>query len=100
MPGIDLLSLVLTLTQQQVMSSAQLLEHFRGDKQVNILNKLAQWDHQVADENLLQKLKGTLIWLNNQYIEQRYQELSLKQQHTKEERIQLQKLISVMKAQA
>ncbi|WP_298768314.1 DNA primase [uncultured Shewanella sp.] len=100
MPGIDLLSLVLTLTQQQVMSSAQLLEHFRGDKQVNILNKLAQWDHQVADENLLQKLKGTLVWLNNQYIEQRYQELSLKQQHTKEERIQLQKLISVMKAQA
>ncbi|WP_299011576.1 DNA primase [uncultured Shewanella sp.] len=100
MPGIDLLSLVLRLTQQQVMSSAQLLEHFRGDKQVNILNKLAQWDHQVADENLLQKLKGTLVWLNNQYIEQRYQELSLKQQHTKEERIQLQKLISVMKAQA
>ena len=34
---------------------------------------------------------------NNQYIEQRYQELSLKQTHTKEEKIQLQKLISVMK---
>lgn len=99
LPGIDLLSLVLTLTRQQVISSAQLLEHFRGDKQVNILNKLAQWDHQVADENLLQKLKGTLVWLNNQYIEQRYQALSLKQDHTREERIQLQKLISVMKAQ-
>ncbi|MCL1123160.1 DNA primase [Shewanella surugensis] len=96
LPGIDLLSLVLTLTRQQVISSAQLLEHFRGDKQVNILNKLAQWDHQVADENLLQKLKETLVWLNNQYIEQRYQALSLKQELTKEEWIQLQKLILVM----
>lgn len=51
----------------------------------------------MADENLQLEFKKTLIWLNNQYIEQRYQELSLKQNHTKEERIQLTKLIAVIK---
>ncbi|MDB2386104.1 DNA primase [Shewanella sp.] len=100
MPGIDLLALVLDLTRGKVMSSAQLLEQFRGDNQVSTLKKLTQWDHQVADENLLKELKGTLVWLNNQYLEQRYQELSLKTNLTKDERLQLSKLISVMKSKA
>ncbi|ABV86286.1 DNA primase [Shewanella pealeana] len=100
MAGIDLLTLVLDLTRGQVISSAQLLEQFRGDNQFSTLKKLTQWDHQVADENLLQKLKETLVWLNNQYLEQRYQELSMKQNLTKEERLQLSKLISVIKNKA
>lgn len=97
MPGIDLLPLLLDLTREQRLNSAQLLEQFRDNPHSGAPHKLAQWDHQVADENLLEKFKQTLVWLNNQYIEQRYQELSLKQTHTKEEKIQLQKLISVMK---
>ncbi|MGS0728393.1 toprim domain-containing protein, partial [Shewanella sp. 0m-11] len=84
MAGIDLLTLVLDLTRGQAISSAQLLEQFRGDNQFSTLKKLTQWDHQVADENLLQKLKETLVWLNNQYLEQRYQELSMKKNLTKE----------------
>lgn len=100
MAGIDLLTLVLDLTRGQVISSAQLLEQFRGDNQFSTLKKLTQWEHQVADENLLQKLKETLVWLNNQYLEQRYQELSMKQNLTKEERLQLSKLISVIKNKA
>ncbi|MGL5393068.1 MAG: DNA primase [Shewanella sp.] len=97
MPGIALLPLLLNLTREQRLNSAQLLEQFRESPDSATLNKLAQWDHQVADENLAEKFKQTLVWLNNQYIEQRYQELSLKQTHTKEEKIQLLKLISVMK---
>ena len=97
MPGIDLLPLLLNLTREHRLNSAQLLEQFRDSPHSGTLHKLAQWDHQVADENLAEKFKQTLVWLNNQYIEQRYQELSLKQTHTKEEKIQLQKLISVMK---
>ncbi|ABZ75579.1 DNA primase [Shewanella halifaxensis HAW-EB4] len=100
MAGIDLLTLVLDLTRGQVITSAQLLEQFRGDNQFSTLKKLTQWDHQVADENLLQKLKETLVWLNNQYLEQRYQELSMKKNLTKEERLQLSKLISVIKNKA
>lgn len=97
MPGIDLLPLLLELTREHRLNSAQLLEQFRDSPHSGTLHKLAQWDHQVAEENQLEKFKQTLVWLNNQYIEQRYQELSLKQTHTKEEKIQLQKLISVMK---
>ncbi|MGL4712718.1 MAG: DNA primase [Shewanella sp.] len=97
MPGIELLPLLLEMTREHRLNSAQLLEQFREHAYSGTLNKLAHWDHQVADENLLEKFKQTLVWLNNQYIEQRYQELSLKQTHTKEEKIQLSKLISVMK---
>ncbi|MGI2132112.1 DNA primase [Shewanella baltica] len=97
MPGIELLPLLLEMTREQTLNSAQLLEQFREHPYSGALHKLAQWDHQVADENLLEKFKQTLVWLNNQYIEQRYQELSLKQTHTKEEKMQLSKLISVMK---
>lgn len=97
MVGIELLIQLLEKTRVQINNSAQLLEEFRGDPQVTTLKKLIQWDHQVADENLQQEFKKVLIWLNNQYIEQLYQELSLKQNHTKEERMQLTKLISVIK---
>ena len=97
MAGIDLLTLLLDITRKQVKNSAQLLEQFRGDNQLSTLKKLTQWDHQVADENLHFEFRKTLVWLNNQYIEQRYQELSLKQNHTKDERIQLTKLIAVIK---
>lgn len=99
MPGIDLLINLLDITRVKVKNSAQLLEQYRDDPQLGTLKKLTRWDHQVADENLQQEFRKTLIWLNNQYIEQRYQELSLKQNHTKEERIQLSKLIAVIQGQ-
>ncbi|MEI6859555.1 MAG: DNA primase [Shewanella sp.] len=99
MVGIDLLNNLLDITRAQVKNSAQLLEQYRDTPQIGTLKKLTQWDHQVADENLQQEFRKTLIWLNNQYIEQRYQELSLKQNHTKEERIQLSKLIAVIQGQ-
>ncbi|WP_447071752.1 DNA primase [Shewanella indica] len=98
MAGIDLLVELLDLTRAQKMNSAQLLEQFRDTDKFSALRKLAQWEHQVADENLEQEFKKSLVWLNNQYIEQRYQELSLKQTHTKEEKIQLKKLIAAMKS--
>ncbi|HCD14360.1 DNA primase [Shewanella sp.] len=98
MAGIDLLVELLDLTRAQKMNSAQLLEQFRDTDEFSTLRKLAQWEHQVADENLEQEFKKSLVWLNNQYIEQRYQELSLKQTHTKEEKIQLKKLIAAMKS--
>ncbi|WP_412523167.1 DNA primase [Shewanella chilikensis] len=98
MAGIDLLVELLDLTRAQKMNSAQLLEQFRDTDEFSALRKLAQWEHQVADENLEQEFKKSLVWLSNQYIEQRYQELSLKQTHTKEEKIQLKKLIAAMKS--
>ncbi|AQS37706.1 DNA primase [Shewanella psychrophila] len=99
MAGVDLLIHLLDITRVQVKNSAQLLEQYRDAPQLGTLKKLTRWDHQVADENLQQEFRKTLVWLNNQYIEQRYQELSLKQNHTKEERIQLSKLIAVIQGQ-
>ncbi|MDP5145235.1 DNA primase [Shewanella sp. ULN5] len=100
MAGIDLLNHLLEITRTQQFNSAQLLEIHREHEQKSTLIKLAQWDHQVADENVLTEFKQTLIWLTNQYIEQRYQELSLKQTLTKAEKMQLTKLISIMKGVA
>jgi DNA primase len=97
MAGIELLNHLLEITRTQQFNSAQLLEIHREHQHKSTLIKLAQWDHQVADENVLTEFKQTLIWLTNQYIEQRYQELSLKQTLTKAEKVQLSKLISIMK---
>ncbi|KFZ36002.1 DNA primase [Shewanella mangrovi] len=99
MPGVELLIELLSLTRVSTMNSAQLLEHYRETEQFSTLKKLAQWEHQVADEHLQQGFKEALVWLNNQYIEQRYQALSMKQELTREEKVQLQKLINAMKAQ-
>ncbi|MCH1918475.1 DNA primase [Shewanella sp. A3A] len=99
MPGVELLMELLDLTRASTMTSAQLLEHYRDTEQFSTLKKVAQWEHQVADEHLQQGFKETLVWLTNQYIEQRYQALSMKQDLTREEKVQLQKLISAMKAQ-
>ncbi|WP_417761223.1 DNA primase [Shewanella sp.] len=99
MPGVALLIELLDLTRASTMTSAQLLEHYRDTEQFSTLKKVAQWEHQVADEHLQQGFKESLVWLNNQYIEQRYQALSMKQDLTREEKVQLQKLISAMKAQ-
>ncbi|RYV02713.1 DNA primase [Shewanella sp. OPT22] len=99
MPGLDLLIQLLDLTRNEELTSAQLIELYRDKPEFNTLKKLAQWDHQITDKNLQHEFKKSLVWLNNQYLEQRYQELSLKSTHTKEERVQLQKLISIIKSQ-
>jgi DNA primase len=98
--GVEILNHLLTVTREQKLNSAQLLELHREHPQKATLIKLAQWDHQVADDNLVKEFKQSLIWLNNQYIEQKYQELSLKQALTKAEKVQLHKLISIMKGLA
>lgn len=100
MPGVKLLGHLLEITREQSLNSAQLLELHREHEQKSTLIKLAQWDHQVADENVLLEFKQTLIWLYNQSIEQLYQELSLKQTLTKVEKLQLTKLISIIKGKA
>ncbi|MGB0894731.1 MAG: DNA primase [Parashewanella sp.] len=100
MQGLDLLIQVLDQTRDAKLTSAQLIEQYRDTPQFNTIKKLAQFDHQVTDENLKLKFKESLLWLNNQYLEQRYQELSMKQNHTKEEMKQLQKLIFIMKGQS
>lgn len=97
MKGIDLLIQLLDITREHSFNTAQLLEYFREHDQSTTLSKLAQWEHQVAEENIKLKFTDSLIWLTNEYINQRYQELSLKQTHTKDERLQLKKLIAIMK---
>ena len=97
--GLDLLIQLMDLTRDEELTSAQLIELYRDKPEFKTLKKLAQWDHQVADAKLKNEFKKSLVWLNNQYLEQRYQELSLKPTHTKEERVQLQKLISIIKSQ-
>lgn len=97
MTGIGLLIELLELTRDKALTTAQLLEHYRETEHWSPLTKLAQWEHQIAEDNVAQEFRKALIWLNNQYIEQRYQELSIKPDLTREEKLQLQKLIVVMK---
>ena len=97
--GLNLLIQLLDVTRDEELTSAQLIELYRDKLEFNTLKKLAQWEHQVTENNLQNEFKKSLVWLNNQYLEQRYQELNLKPTHTKEERVQLRKLIAIIKSQ-
>ncbi|WP_163936839.1 DNA primase [Paraferrimonas sp. SM1919] len=100
MPGVDLLIKLLNLTAAQSLNSAQLLEHFRDEPQFETLAKLAKWEHLVADDKLQIEFKKALLWLNNQYLEERLsqlQDLSTRQQLTAAQRQQLKQLLQILK---
>lgn len=62
-------------TAQQQLTTAQVLEGWRGTRHEGYLRELAQWDHQVLTEHLEQEFKDTYLFLIDRYLEQRYEEL-------------------------
>ena len=84
LPGIDiLLTLQQKLLEQPGLTTAQLLEHWRGSAEYNILNKLALWEHQVAEEQLTADFLDTFRAIEDQYLQQRLEALQRKDQLTK-----------------
>ncbi|GLS82456.1 DNA primase [Paraferrimonas haliotis] len=97
MPGVQLLADLLDKTRERQLSSGQLLELYRDTEHWKALTRLAQWEHQIAQKNMVADFKRALYWLNNQYLEQRYQQLSAKTELTSVEKRQLAALIAKMK---
>lgn len=99
LPGIDiLLALQSKLLEQPDLTTAQLLEHWRGAVEYNILSKLALWEHQVAEEQLTADFLDTFRALEDQYLQQRLEALQRKDQLTKLSLAERQEYAMLLKA--
>lgn len=99
LPGIEiLLTLQQKLLQQPGLTTAQLLEHWRGAVEYNILSKLALWEHQVAEEQLTADFLDTFRALEDQYLQQRLEALQRKDQLTKLSLAERQEYAMLLKA--
>jgi len=99
LPGIDiLLALQTKLLEQPGLTTAQLLEHWRGAAEYNILSKLALWEHQVAEEQLTADFLDTFRAIEDQYLQQRLEALQRKDQLTKLSLAERQEYAMLLKA--
>ena len=99
LPGIEiLLALQQKLLEQPDLTTAQLLEHWRGAVEYNILSKLALWEHQVADEQLTADFLDTFRAIEDQYLQQRLEALQRKDQLTKLSLAERQEYAMLLKA--
>lgn len=62
-------------THGETLTTAQLLEGWRGTRYEGQLRDLAQWNHEILAEHLEQEFKDTYMFLIDRFLEQRYEEL-------------------------
>jgi DNA primase len=101
-PGIALLlSLQQRLLQQADLTTAQLIEQWRGLPEHSILMTLAAWDHQIEPEQLSQEFVDTFNSIEDQYLQQRLEALERKdklQQLSKAEWHEYKLLLQALKS--
>ena len=101
-PGISLLmALQQRLLQQPDLTTAQLIEQWRGLPEHNILMTLAAWEHQIEPEQLSQEFIDTFHSIEDQYLQQRLEALERKdklQQLSKAEWHEYKLLLQALKS--
>lgn len=65
------------------LTTAQLLEYWRESAEYSILNKLAQWDHQIEEAQLQAEFLDTFRKIEDQYLQSRLDALQQKDQLSK-----------------
>ncbi|MBL6734634.1 MAG: toprim domain-containing protein, partial [Shewanellaceae bacterium] len=95
--GGSLLAQLLDLTRDRHINTGQLIEHFRDQPKVRqIVIALSKWHTGVELASVGCEFKSSLIWLNNKYLEQQFNELNQKKALTTDERQQLQALVQAL----
>ena len=87
--------------QQGDLTTAQLIEQWRGLPEHNILMTLAAWDHQIEPEQLSQEFVDTFHSIEDQYLQQRLEALERKdklQQLSKAEWHEYKLLLQALKS--
>lgn len=74
-PGIQLLLKLHEQTQAQELTSAQLLELWRGEPEERPLRQLARWQHHLDSEKVTQEFFDIFAYFIDQFVEQRANEL-------------------------
>jgi len=77
--GTALLQQLIDQAQQQSnITSAQLLERWRGEEEYNSLLKLTSWEHDVESENLESHFVDCIVQIINKHLELRLEQLAHK----------------------
>lgn len=74
-PGVALLLKLHEQTRAQQLTSAQLLELWRGEPEENALRQLARWQHHLEGDKAAQEFFDIFAYFIDQFVEQRANEL-------------------------
>jgi len=74
-PGIDLLLKLHEQTHAQTLTSAQILELWRGEPEEKALRQLARWEHHLDAEKAVHEFFGIFAYFIDMFVEQRANEL-------------------------
>lgn len=69
--------------EKQSLTTAQLLEEWRGTRYADSLRRLASWQHGVLEANIEKEFAETYLFLIDAYLEQRLDELKAKMSQQK-----------------
>lgn len=98
-----LLKLIAKLTAMPQANTAILLEAWRDDIYFESINKLAAWDHQVPEQELVREFIDIMLFLQKQNLERLirlYIDKSRVQGLNESERLNLQKMLAMKKTKS
>ena len=100
MPGFGLLfNLQRTILQMENPTTARLLESFRDSQEGDYLARLAGWEHNVKDEEMVAEFKNIIRFVEDEYLNHRAERLLLKAKTegmTQQERKEYQMLVMAL----
>ncbi|RWU09055.1 DNA primase [Pseudidiomarina gelatinasegens] len=95
-PGIQLLLKLHEQTQAQELTSAQLLELWRGEPEEKPLRQLARWQHHLDSEKVTQEFFDIFAYFIDQFVEQRANELLEKERTAPLNKVEKQEYLTLL----
>ncbi|WP_417666793.1 DNA primase [Pseudidiomarina sp.] len=95
-PGIHLLLKLHEQTQAQELTSAQLLELWRGEPEEKPLRQLARWQHHLDSEKVTQEFFDIFAYFIDQFVEQRANELLEKERTAPLNKVEKQEYLTLL----
>lgn len=100
LPGMELLLELHRQTHEQNLTSAQLLELWRGRPEEKPLRQLATWDHHLDQDHIVQEFCDIFLFFIDQFIEQRANELLAKEREAPLSKAEKQEYMLLMQYRA
>lgn len=95
-PGIQLLLTLHKQTQAQTLTSAQLLELWRGEPEEKALRQLVRWEHHLDNDKVAQEFFDIFAYFIDQFVEQRANELLEKERTAPLNRSEKQEYLTLL----
>lgn len=95
-PGIALLLKLHEQTRAQILTTAQLLELWRGEPEEKALRQLARWQHHLEGDKAAQEFFDIFAFFIDQFVEQRANELLEKERTAPLNKVEKQEYLTLL----